>query len=79
MGIKHERVLRTIKRSVLWRSGQNLSALQAESKFWAPQEAAKPRMSGVRVSSLRPPKYLGNALIGAPTDVIEIDEYTEIT
>ena len=50
MGIKHERIRWMKKRSVLWRSGQNLPVLQAENKFWAPQEAAKPRMSGVRVS-----------------------------
>ena len=28
----------------------------SRKRFWAPQEAAKPRMSGVRASSLRPKK-----------------------
>ena len=31
-----------------WRSGQNRSALQAEMRFWEPQEAAKPRMPQVQ-------------------------------
>ena len=53
LGYEHDCVLRTVE-GVLIGAAVKILRANVSKEFWAPQEAAEPRMSGVQISSLRP-------------------------